>query len=289
MATEDNGRDVGNGHVEFLSNKGAEARGVEDAGHADDAVFREARDHEGDLRHGVEGVGDEDQDRVGRKLDDLFGDRLDDVVVRDQEVVAGHSGLAGDACGDDDNVRVRGGGVVVGSGDGDVKAFHGSGLEQIEAFALGDAFGEIDQDDIAQFLFGGPDGTIRADVAGTYYCDFLTQVNTVLSGVSGVGADEGKNPPVYKPVPVYRQFRAYSSACGLGGYLGLRSALGMMTTAGLTRPSRSRAIARTSVAALNFFGLRGFEGMGEACLILPYSGGRGVQLVCQRSRRFTEF
>jgi hypothetical protein len=52
---------------------------------------------------------------------------------------------------------------------------HGAGLEQIEPFALRDAFGDVDENDIAQFLLGGPDGTIRANVAGADDGYFISQ------------------------------------------------------------------------------------------------------------------
>jgi hypothetical protein len=59
MAAEDERRYVLHAHLQFLSNEGAEAGGIEHARHADDALTRESAEFEGGLRHGVERVGDD--------------------------------------------------------------------------------------------------------------------------------------------------------------------------------------------------------------------------------------
>ncbi len=44
----------------------------------------------------------------GRKLHDRFHDALHHVVIRFQKIVAAHSGLARESCGDHDDVAIRG-------------------------------------------------------------------------------------------------------------------------------------------------------------------------------------
>ena len=175
MAAENDGGHVFDRDLEFLGDEGAEAGRIENAGHADDAVFREFRDHVRDLRHGVERIGDDDDDGVGRNGGGLFGGGFDDFVVGEQKVVAAHAGFAGEAGGDDDDVGIRGGRVIVGSGDADVVAFDGTGLEEVEPFALRDAFSHVYENDVSEFLFGGPDGTVGADVSGADDGDFISQ------------------------------------------------------------------------------------------------------------------
>ena len=66
VAAEHEGGDVLDADVELFGDEGAEAGGVEHAGHADDALAVEAGLAIGGLGHGVERVGDDDQDRLGR-------------------------------------------------------------------------------------------------------------------------------------------------------------------------------------------------------------------------------
>ena len=100
---------------------------------------------------------------------------LDDFVVRQQKIVAAHARLAREPGGDDHDVGIRRGTVIVRAGDGDVVAFHRPGLHQVEAFALRNAFGDVHEDDIAQFLFRRPNGTVGADVTGANDCKLISQ------------------------------------------------------------------------------------------------------------------
>ena len=113
---------------------------------------------------------------LGEYFGGLLGGRLDDFVVGEQKVVAAHAGLAREAGGDDDDVGIGGGRVVVGAGDHDVVAVDRAGLQKVEAFSLRDAFDDVDEDHIGKFLAGDPHGTIRADITGAYYGDFLSHV-----------------------------------------------------------------------------------------------------------------
>ena len=165
MAAEDEGGDVLDADFQFVGDEGAEAGGVEHAGHADDALAGESAELVGGLRHGVERIGNDDQNAVGRMLHHLADDRFHDVVVRVEQVVAAHAGLARDAGGDDDDVGVRGVFVVVGAADVGVALLDGHGFEQIESFALRDAFDDVDENDVGEFLGGDPVGGRCAYVA----------------------------------------------------------------------------------------------------------------------------
>ncbi len=115
VSAEDEGVDVFDADFQFLGDEGAEAGGIEHAGHADHALAREAAELVGGLGHGVERVGDDDEDAVRRVLHDLADHIAHDLVVGVEQVVAAHAGLARDAGGDDDDVGVGGVGVVVGA------------------------------------------------------------------------------------------------------------------------------------------------------------------------------
>ncbi len=73
-----------------------------------------------------------------------------------QQVVAAHAGLAGNARGDDHDVGVGRGRVVVGAGDGHVALLDGHGFQQVQRLALRHAFDHVDQDHIGQFLGRNP-------------------------------------------------------------------------------------------------------------------------------------
>ena len=68
VAAEDEGGDVFHADFEFLGDEGTEAGGIEHAGHADDALAREAAHLVGGLGHGVERIRDDDQNAVRRVL-----------------------------------------------------------------------------------------------------------------------------------------------------------------------------------------------------------------------------
>ncbi len=87
-------------------------------------------------------------------LNDFAHHIFHDLVVGVEQVVAAHAGFAGNAGGNDDNIGIGCVGVVVGAEDVGIALLDGHGFEQIEAFALGNAFDDVDENDIGQ-LFGG--------------------------------------------------------------------------------------------------------------------------------------
>ena len=93
---------------------------------------------------------------------------LHDAVIRVEQVVAAHAGLARDAGGDHDDVGIRGVFVIVGAADVGVALLDGHGFEQIESLALRHAFDDVDEYDVGEFLGGDPVSRGRAYVAGTY-------------------------------------------------------------------------------------------------------------------------
>ena len=136
------------------------------------------------LGHGVERIGDDDEDRVRRDRRNLVHHVRHDLVVGVQQVVAAHAGLARDAGGDDDDVGVRGLGVVVRADDVHVALLDRHGFEQVERLALRDAFRDIDQDDVRQFLRGDPVGGGRAYIACSTMVTFLRMSLLLCSATS---------------------------------------------------------------------------------------------------------
>src|SRR5205807_10064124 len=146
VSAEDEGSYVLDADFEFLGDKSAEAGGVEHAGHADDALTRKAAHFVSGLRHGVEGIGDDDQDAIRRVMHDLADHVIHDFVVGMQKIIAAHAGLAWNSGGDDDDVGLGGVGVVVRANDVGIALLDRHGLEQVETFSLGDTLHDVDKD-----------------------------------------------------------------------------------------------------------------------------------------------
>src|SRR5208282_2295010 len=81
VSPENEGGYVLDADLEFQRDKRAEAGGVEYSGHSNDALARKAAELVGGLRHGVERIGDDDEDAVRRVLHNLA-----DHVAHDFEV-----------------------------------------------------------------------------------------------------------------------------------------------------------------------------------------------------------
>jgi hypothetical protein len=114
-----------------------EARRVQDAGHADDLFLGQARELLQGPDHGVERVGDADDEGVGGVGLDAFADGLHDLQVDAQQVVAAHARLARHAGGDDADVGAGDVGIVVDALQRDVLAEHGRGFGDVQGLALG--------------------------------------------------------------------------------------------------------------------------------------------------------
>jgi hypothetical protein len=172
VAAEDEGGDVLHRDFELERQEVAEARAVENARHADDHVVREPREFAQRPDHRVERVGDADDEGVRRMGLDPFAHGLHDLEVDADEVVAAHARLAGDAGGDDADVRARDVGVGIRAGERRVEPFGGSGFGDVERLALRRAFGDVEEDDVAELLECREVGERSADLSRADEGDF---------------------------------------------------------------------------------------------------------------------
>ncbi len=173
MAAQHEGGDVFNGHVEFLGEEIAETRRIQHAGHADHLVVRQARGLAQHPHHGVQGVGDADDESVRGVLLDAGADLGHDVGVGADQIVAAHARLTRDAGGDDDDVRAFDDGIIAAARIGRIDTLDRGAFGDIERLALRDAVGDVEQDDVAQLLQADQVGQGAANIAGTDECDFL--------------------------------------------------------------------------------------------------------------------
>ena len=116
---------------------------------------------------------------------DVFGDGFDDAGVDRQQIVAAHARFAGNACGDDHHIRAFEVGIIIGAFEGRIDLFDGAGLRDIERLALGQAFGDVEQNDIPEFFQCGEVGERPADHPGADEGDFLTVCHAVSPCVAG--------------------------------------------------------------------------------------------------------
>ena len=166
MTAQHKGRHVLHRDVEFLGQEVAEARAVEHTGHAADLFRRQARELLQRPDHRVERVGDADDKGVGRIVADTFADGLHDLEVDAQEVIAAHARLARDTGGDDADIGARDVGVVVGALELGVEFLRRARLGNIQGFALWGSFGDVKEDDVAEFFQRGEMRKRTADLSG---------------------------------------------------------------------------------------------------------------------------
>ncbi len=167
--------------VQFQGNKGAETCGIQYTRHADDSFTRQAGNFLCHVDHGVERIGNDDDDRVLGVLHDLFGNAFNDIGVDFEQVRAVLARFARNAGSDDDDVGIGGIFVVVGPGDDTVECQQAAGLLQVERFTLRDAFRDIDQHHVSEVFVRGQ----------------LSHGGAHLSG-----ADYGNPVPFHRPSPL---------------------------------------------------------------------------------------
>ena len=108
---------IADGDVERFGKEGAITRRVQNPRHAEHALAGKSGDLHCDVRHHIERVRDDNQNRVRRSRPDLLGNLLDDSGVGVEEIVARHPRLAGYACRNHHDVGVARLLVAIGTDD----------------------------------------------------------------------------------------------------------------------------------------------------------------------------
>ena len=125
--------------------------------------------------HGVERIGDADDEGVGRVFLDAGADLLHHLEIDAEQIVAAHAGLARHAGGDDADVGALDRLVGVGAGELGVEAVDRRGLRDVERLALRDALGDVEQHDVAELLEADEVGERAADLAGADQRNLVTR------------------------------------------------------------------------------------------------------------------
>ena len=88
----------------------------------------------------------------GRVGLDALAHRGHHLQIDAEEIVAAHAGLARHAGGDDHHIGALDVGIGIGALELGVEAFDRAGLREVERLALRQAFDDVEQDDVAEFL-----------------------------------------------------------------------------------------------------------------------------------------
>ena len=166
MAAQHEGAHILDRDAHVMGKEQAEARAVEHARHADDAVMRQAAGLAHHPDHDVERVGDGDDESVRAIGLDVLADGGDDLGVGADEIVAAHAGLAREAGGDDHDIGAGDDGVVVATGELGVEALDRRGLGDVERLPLRNAVDDIEEHDVAQLLEARQQSKRAADLPG---------------------------------------------------------------------------------------------------------------------------
>lgn len=116
--------------------------------------------------HGVERVGDADDESFRRIFLDARAHLFHHLQVDAQEIVAAHARLARHACGDDDDVCAFNGGVIVRASELRIETIDRRRFGDIQPLALRGAFRNVEKDDVTEFLQTGQVSERTADHAG---------------------------------------------------------------------------------------------------------------------------
>ena len=171
MAAKHHRRHVLGAHVELLGEEEAEPRRIEDAGHADHLVARQPARLLQRPDHGVERVGDADDEGFRRVFAQARANLLHDLEVDLEEIVAAHAGFPRHAGGDDHHIGVLDLGIFVGALDFRAVFLDRRGLRQVERLALRHAVDHVEQHDFAEVPEARKMSERAADLACADQCN----------------------------------------------------------------------------------------------------------------------
>ena len=115
--------------------------------------------------HRIQGIGDADHKGVWREFPDAFTNRFHHFQVDAQQVIAAHPRFARYSGGDDADIGAADKGIVVGARHVGIKARNRARLRDIQRFALGGAFGNVEHHHIAKLFQRNQMGKGTADLS----------------------------------------------------------------------------------------------------------------------------
>src|SRR6202166_656449 len=175
MAAKHEGGDVFHRDIELVGEEIAEARRVEDAGHADHLLLRQAAGFLQRPHHGVERIGDADHEGIRRVFLDAGADLPHHLEIYVEQIVAAHARLARHAGGDDAHIGAVDRFIGVSAGYFGVEIVDRRGLGDIERLTLRDAFHDVEHHDVAELFEADKVGERAADLASADQRNLVTR------------------------------------------------------------------------------------------------------------------
>lgn len=128
------------------------------------------------MHHGVERIGNHDDETIGGLHLEVLGHAANDAQVDPQQIVARHARLARYARGHDGHVAARQVVPVGGSRDAHVVTQDRAVLLQVQGLALGDAqlVRDVEEIDVAQLESGRLGRELAANIARADQCDLFS-------------------------------------------------------------------------------------------------------------------
>ncbi len=104
MNTHDQGIDIGRCNSNGIGQKCSVTGCIKNSCHADNPALIKSGYLERGMDHGVNGIGDYNHKTIRRVLDRLLSTGFDNGHVFCQQIITGHAGFTGQACGDYNHV-----------------------------------------------------------------------------------------------------------------------------------------------------------------------------------------
>ena len=118
-------------------------------------------------------IRDADNECVWRVRGNAFAHSLHDLQVDAKQIIAAHAGFARYTSGDDDHVGASNVGIIIGARNLGIEAFDGTALRQVKRLALGNAFNNVEQDDVAEAFQCCEVSKCAADITGANKRNFF--------------------------------------------------------------------------------------------------------------------
>ena len=172
MAAQNKGRNVFHGDFELFCQEVAEASGIKNTGHTADFLMGKAREFAQRPDHRVKRVGDTNNKCVRSMRRNTLAHGFHHLEVDTQKIVAAHAGLARDTGGYDADICARDILVRLCAGHFRIELGGGAAFCDIQRFAFGDAFCDVEENNVTELLERSKMCKRAADLASADQCYF---------------------------------------------------------------------------------------------------------------------
>src|ERR1700733_752513 len=164
MPTENKSSYILHRYLQLLRNECPKPCRIQHSGHPDHALPRQPSLLECRLRHRIQRVRHDNQNRVRRRRDSLRHHIAHNLEVRIQQIVAAHPRLPRNPRRNHNDIRILRVRIVIGPNDIDIPFLNRHSLQQVQRLALRYTLHHIEQHNVGQFLRCNPVRSRRPNV-----------------------------------------------------------------------------------------------------------------------------